>query len=54
MGRICAFGVYVIGVDHQESSVFGEPGSMSIMDDCVQMIEVRGSTEARVKKRVVI
>ena len=53
MGKICAFGVCVIGVDHQESSVFDKPGSMLIVEDRLQMIEVRESTEACVKQRAV-
>jgi hypothetical protein len=45
MGRICAFGVYVIGADCRDASVFKGPNRCCLTVDCVGSIEIRRSDE---------
>jgi len=45
MGRICAFGVYVIGADCRNACVFKGPTQCCLTVDCVVSIEIRRSDE---------
>ena len=45
MGRICAFGVYVIGVDCRDARVFKSPTRCCLEVDRVVSIEIRRSDE---------
>jgi hypothetical protein len=47
MGRICALGVCVIGVDFRTASVFKGPTWYCLKVDCVMSIEIRRSNEDR-------
>lgn len=47
MGRICAFGVYVIGADCRDASVFKGPTRCRLVVDRVVSIELRRSDEDR-------
>jgi hypothetical protein len=47
MGRICAFGVYVIGADCRDASVFKGPAQCCLVVDCVVPIDIRRSEEDR-------
>lgn len=45
MGRICAFGVYVIGADCRNASVIKGPTRCCLAVGCVVSIEIRRSDE---------
>ena len=47
MGRICAFGVYVIEVDRRNASVFKCPTRCCLTVDCVVSIQIRRSDEVQ-------
>ena len=47
MARICAFGVYVIGADGRNASVFKGPTQCCLTVECVVSIEIRRSDEDR-------
>jgi hypothetical protein len=54
MGRICAFGVYVIGAECRDASVSKGPAWCRLAVDCVVSIEFRRSDEDRDCQRGVL
>jgi len=54
MGRICAFGVYVIGVNSRAASVSKGPTQYCLEVGCVVSIDVRRSDEYRDYQRSVL